>query len=124
MICLLNKATKCSCHGIVPFAFNCVACTLKSLNIKLSSKSQLESLFTSKQTEAQAGQASNISRDDPNGTDYVHDTFGVCLSFARLNIKVCWIDKQVLLVPFRLIGSRGVATCTHSTHVRTFKSRG
>ena len=27
-----------------------------------------ESLFRSKQTEAQAGQASNISRDDPNWT--------------------------------------------------------
>ena len=49
--------------------------------------------------------------------------FGVCLSLARLNIKVCRIDKQVLLVRFRRIGSRGVATSTHGTHVRTFKSR-
>ena len=57
----LNKATKYSYHDIVPVAFNCVACTLKSLNIKLSQKSQLESLFRSKQTEDQAGQASNIS---------------------------------------------------------------
>ena len=50
--------------------------------------------------------------------------FGVCLSLARLSIKVCRIDKQVLLVRFRRIGSRGVATCTHGTHVGTFKSRG
>ena len=50
--------------------------------------------------------------------------FRVCLSLARLNIKVCRIDKQVLLVRFRRIGSGGVATRTHGTHVRTFKSRG
>ena len=47
--------------------------------------------------------------------------FGVCLSLARLNIKVCRIDKQILLVRFRQIGSRGVATCTHSTHVLPLK---
>ena len=44
--------------------------------------------------------------------------FGVCLSLARLNIKVCRIDKQVLLVRFRRIGSRDVATVRTCIHLK------
>ena len=38
-----------------------------------------------------------------NWVIYVNDKFDVCLSLATLNIKVCWIAKQVLQVRLRSI---------------------
>ena len=35
--------------------------------------------------------------------NFCNDKFDVCLSLATLNIKVCWIAKQVLLVRLRSI---------------------